>query len=170
MITSDRINDTQPQICPLDIWKHCLKKFNVFHHDFFETKLFHEEFQETVQTVQTFLQCRASRMNWSIATINDENISNNVHCTTVIVIVNLLLGVNFMYFVRAGLLISFNFVSTVSTCYSLKLFFPILGVFYSRLFEETCTSILIVETKWEGMNENLITKWGRGSTIRGRRR
>lgn len=119
---------------------------------------------------QTFLQCRASRMNWSIATINDENISSNVHCTTVIVIVNLLLGINFMYFVRAGLLISFNFVSTVSTCYSLKLFFPILGVFYSRLFEETCTSILIVETKWEGMNENLITKWGRGSTIRGRRR
>lgn len=125
----------------------------------------------TVQvTVQTFLQCRASRMNWSIATINDENISSNVHCTTVIVIVNLLLGINFMYFVRAGLLISFNFVSTVSTCYSLKLFFPVLGVFYSRLFEETCTSILIVETKWEGMNENLITKWGRGSTIRGRRR
>ena len=119
---------------------------------------------------QTFLQCRASRMNWSIATINDENISSNVQCTTVIVIVNLLLGINFMYFVRAGLLISFNFVSTVSTCYSLKLFFPILGVFYSRLFEETCTSILIVETKWERINENLITKWGRESTIRGRRR
>ena len=70
--------------------------------------------------VQTFPQCPAPRMNWSIATINDENISSNVHCTTVIVIVNLLLGVNFMYFVRAGLLISFNFVSTVSTCYSLK--------------------------------------------------
>ena len=43
MITSDRINDTQLQICPLDIWKHCLKKFNVFHHDFFETKLFHAD-------------------------------------------------------------------------------------------------------------------------------
>ena len=41
MITLDRINDTQPQICPLDIWKHCLKKFNVFHHDFFvKNKLF----------------------------------------------------------------------------------------------------------------------------------
>ena len=36
MITLDRINDTQSQICPLDIWKHCLKKFNVFHRDFFE--------------------------------------------------------------------------------------------------------------------------------------
>ena len=33
-------------------------------------------------------------MNWSIATINDENISSNVHCTIVIVIVNLLLGIN----------------------------------------------------------------------------
>ena len=120
--------------------------------------------------VQTFLQCRASQMNWSIATINDENISSNVHCTTGIVIVNLLLGINFMYFVRAGLLISFNFVSTVSTCYSLKLFFPILEVFYSRLFEETCTSILIVKTQWERVNENLITKWGRETTIRGRRR
>ena len=43
MITLDRINDTQPQICPLDIWKHRLKKFNVFHHDFFETKLFHAD-------------------------------------------------------------------------------------------------------------------------------
>ena len=50
MITSDRINDTQPQICPLDIWKHCLKKFNVFHHDFFETKLFHADSKKPYST------------------------------------------------------------------------------------------------------------------------
>ena len=101
-----------------------VSRVQCFSSRFFWNQTISRGFQETVQTVQTFLQCRASRMNWSIATINDENISSNVHCTTVIVIVNLLLGINFMYFVKAGLLISFNFVSTVSTCYSLKLFFP----------------------------------------------
>ena len=38
-------------------------------------------------------------MNWSIATINDENISSNVHCITVIVIVNL--GRDQLYVFRA---------------------------------------------------------------------
>ena len=82
MITLDRINDTQPQICPLDVWKQCLKKFNVFHHDFFETKLFHADSKKPYRRYKPSFTA-LSRMNWSIATINDENISSNVNCTTV---------------------------------------------------------------------------------------
>ena len=44
MLTLDKTNHAQPQFCPLDIWKHCLKKFNVFHHDIFKTKLYKPSF------------------------------------------------------------------------------------------------------------------------------